>query len=354
MSGAIKGIGKVLKPVAQVALPAIGYYFGGPLGAAVAGGITGSMNGGGLSGALKGAAMSGLSSGLLGGTPGTTGFSLLDSANSSIYGGLSPLREFGASAINSIGNLVGGENGILGGVLGKGSSPLGAISGGSAGSSGATSFLPEGFSLKIPETASAISQEVAGGNQSLLESLWGKVKNNPLGALSTATALLGALKPETMAGTMSQEQILAEIRKREAAAKQQDQQFIASLNSGALDRKQVNPNVVDYYKYGERPEASFFDNANPPATFKKGGRVKSSPLNSIGGQADTIDAKLSEGEYVIPADVVSSLGDGNSLAGAKQLDAMLKNVRKQKAPAMRKGVLPPRAKSPLAYAGATK
>ena len=54
------------------------------------------------------------------------------------------------------------------------------------------------------------------------------------------------------------------------------------------------------------------------------------------GMADkvpaTIDnedpAALSDGEYVIPADVVSHLGNGNSDAGAKVLDEMLSRVRK--------------------------
>jgi len=53
------------------------------------------------------------------------------------------------------------------------------------------------------------------------------------------------------------------------------------------------------------------------------------------GMADripaTIDnkqpAKLSGGEFVIPADVVSHLGNGNSEAGAKQLYAMMDRIR---------------------------
>jgi hypothetical protein len=40
------------------------------------------------------------------------------------------------------------------------------------------------------------------------------------------------------------------------------------------------------------------------------------------------EARLSDGEYVIPADVVSHLGNGSSEAGAKVLDNMLSRVRK--------------------------
>ena len=41
-------------------------------------------------------------------------------------------------------------------------------------------------------------------------------------------------------------------------------------------------------------------------------------------------AALSDGEYVIPADVVSHLGNGNSDAGAKVLDGFLLKVRKER------------------------
>lgn len=54
------------------------------------------------------------------------------------------------------------------------------------------------------------------------------------------------------------------------------------------------------------------------------------------GMADKIPAKigesqpaaLSHGEFVIPADVVSHLGNGNSEAGAKQLYSMMDRIRK--------------------------
>ncbi len=48
-------------------------------------------------------------------------------------------------------------------------------------------------------------------------------------------------------------------------------------------------------------------------------------------------AALSEGEYVIPADVVSMLGDGNSDAGAKILEQFCNQIRKQKGKHLAKG-----------------
>lgn len=48
-------------------------------------------------------------------------------------------------------------------------------------------------------------------------------------------------------------------------------------------------------------------------------------------------AALSEGEYVIPADIVSMLGDGNSDAGAKILDKLVEDIRKRKGKHLAKG-----------------
>ena len=68
------------------------------------------------------------------------------------------------------------------------------------------------------------------------------------------------------------------------------------------------------------------------ATLKKGqylngasdGMADKVPANIDGVQ----EARLSDGEFVIPADVVSHLGNGNSDAGAKVLKEMMSRVRK--------------------------
>jgi len=48
-------------------------------------------------------------------------------------------------------------------------------------------------------------------------------------------------------------------------------------------------------------------------------------------------AALSNNEYVIPADVVSMVGDGSSDAGARILDQFCKQIRKQKGKYLVKG-----------------
>ena len=67
------------------------------------------------------------------------------------------------------------------------------------------------------------------------------------------------------------------------------------------------------------------------------------------GRSDEIDAKLSDGEYVIDAETVAMLGDGSSKAGAQRLDKMREENRSHKGKALAKGKFSPDAKSPLSY-----
>lgn len=67
------------------------------------------------------------------------------------------------------------------------------------------------------------------------------------------------------------------------------------------------------------------------------------------GRSDEIDAKLSDGEYVIDAETVALLGDGSGAAGAKRLDEMRRNLRKHKATNLKKGEFTHKAKKPEGY-----
>ena len=70
--------------------------------------------------------------------------------------------------------------------------------------------------------------------------------------------------------------------------------------------------------------------------FAEGGSIERYLQGGTDGMADKIPAKigkdqpaaLSHGEFVIPADVVSHLGNGNSDAGAKKLYSMMDKIRK--------------------------
>jgi len=111
-----------------------------------------------------------------------------------------------------------------------------------------------------------------------------------------------------------------------------------------LDQGKTTPEeVADYYKdhpvYGgitpEQVIAAFQD-LGGTRQFVQGGDINAYYLGgTTDGMADdvpaTIDgtqpAALSDGEFVVPADVVSHLGNGNSDAGAKELYSMMDRVR---------------------------
>jgi hypothetical protein len=69
-----------------------------------------------------------------------------------------------------------------------------------------------------------------------------------------------------------------------------------------------------------------------PNEYKAGGRYLKGPGD---GMSDNIkanidgrqEARLADGEFVVPADVVSHIGNGSSNAGAKKLHAMMNRIR---------------------------
>ena len=78
-------------------------------------------------------------------------------------------------------------------------------------------------------------------------------------------------------------------------------------------------------------------NVNNPYGYAEGGYLSGGNVPGD-GMSDSIpamigrgqQAALSEGEFVVPADVVSHLGNGSSNAGSKQLYAMMDQVRKDR------------------------
>jgi hypothetical protein len=93
-----------------------------------------------------------------------------------------------------------------------------------------------------------------------------------------------------------------------------------------------------------------------PQFFSEGGlgAMKNTYVKGDGdGTSDSIAAMLANGEFVIPADVVSSLGNGSNDSGAKILDEFLQTIRAHKRKADPKG-LPPDSKGALSYLAAAK
>lgn len=115
------------------------------------------------------------------------------------------------------------------------------------------------------------------------------------------------------------------------------------LQKMEYSRKQTMPDI--YTDYGFGPEKSFFENNQLPVAAAEGRYVRGGGT----GTSDSIPAVLSDGEYVMDAQTVSMLGNGSSDAGAKKLDHMRKQIRKQKGSALAKGNFAPDAKGPLSY-----
>lgn len=123
----------------------------------------------------------------------------------------------------------------------------------------------------------------------------------------------------------------------------------------------------DLTKYGQAGQGGghqFFDVVNPTVTavarnYAAGGPVQG-VLNTMartphglvagtgGGQDDLVGARLSPNEYVMDADTMASLGDGNPVEGARRLDIARQNLRKHKRSAPITAI-PPKAKPPAAY-----
>lgn len=92
--------------------------------------------------------------------------------------------------------------------------------------------------------------------------------------------------------------------------------------------------------------------SSPIAQKARGGALSKIAYLAQGagsGRDDTIDARLSDGEYVIDAETVALLGDGSTKEGARKLDQMRSELRKQKGKNLVKGEFSISAKSPLSY-----
>jgi hypothetical protein len=145
------------------------------------------------------------------------------------------------------------------------------------------------------------------------------------------------------------------------------QNFAAGSEVGKVEGVEVlRPQVI----HGHRV-APFFQGAQlapgyQPRQYAEGGTIpedhnptffSTGGLNSLenkyvqgegDGTSDSVAAMLADGEFVIPADIVSKLGNGSNKAGAGVLDQFLVTIREH-AQNHDPKKLPPESKAPLAY-----
>jgi hypothetical protein len=98
---------------------------------------------------------------------------------------------------------------------------------------------------------------------------------------------------------------------------------------------------------GAMPQTPWFIRSAAREVYHNGGLFHS----AVPGRTDRINASVPGGSYVIPADVVSGLGEGNTMAGANVLDKMMHTgPGGMKLGPMGHGSSIPHAPAPLKYA----
>jgi hypothetical protein len=362
------GAGAIL---GNMILPGVGGIIGGALGQGVQNKARGKNF---LQGALKGAGMG----------------AALPSAASALGWGAGKLGANSlASSLTNYGNTnailpalgLGGESGI-GSMLGKGSGL-------------ATAMTLGGERGQVPAAYSGLG--VGAGSDATAENLpfMDKLLNKSKDYLSDPTNLLTLgvvgssfmnrpkketpakrardekeyqkalmLTPEELRQKEAQELALAQMRRRVERNKfLPEERFV-------IDPLYVKSNTPEEYRRSGR-WLNYYNNpdfSGEPLVMKEGGQAKTNSFfemeemnypSGLGryiagetkGQDDKIPAVLSDGEFVIPADIVSDIGDGNNDAGAKELYKFMSSIRKHKRGG--KVDLPPKAKSLSSYLKAT-
>ena len=331
--------------IASAALMATGV--GAPLGATLlgtlgleglaAGSILGASGASIAGNALIGAGVGGLTGGAKGALTGA------------LLGGAGTIGSAALSGLSSgIGNALGGESGSFSNLFGGGAEAAGAVPNPYSSAPGMAEAVGK-FGPVIPEGAFTTGgAPAASGSGGILSGLMKPGFLIPAAVLGAAAFGGGSKNPE------------ADAVQEQAAT---DPNLTRRLEATPISRQRMTLNPADYYTYGRRPETTYYGAA--PATQSAAVEEESPSIKAamggplsryVGGpgtgRSDSIDAKLSDGEYVIDAETVALLGDGSSKAGAKRLDQFRANIRKQKGRELAKGKFSPDAKRPEQYLGA--
>ena len=219
---------------------------------------------------------------------------------------------------------------------------------------------------QVPNTYDPTRRPGSGGQRYFTDVDFGG--GNP----STQAAGLEALNRANLAAQNRQGQQLAPIRAaQDAAAAQAAAQPVQQIASGGIvgfanggstdivERKHKDGKIGLYtnngstfvgYKKEDAADSRFsFAKLKDAVGLAEGGIAGLKEGKFLDGRTDgmadekpaMIDdeqpAALSDGEFVIPADVVSHLGNGNSDAGAKVLEDMMARVRKERTGSTKQG-----------------
>lgn len=315
----IKHLGKqVVRHGLPIAGSVVGAIYGGPMGASVGGAAGGALGNaltgrssskellggafkGGLQGYFSGPAFAQGGKGLFAqGIPGLTS-GLSSGFNSSLSGlGLAGTQ---SSALPRVGGT---------------SSGMGLTNSMSAVPKGMPNFIgkgPFGFGAgSLMKGTAAAAQGAAGGGGS-----------NMLDKLLLGSAVLGTLmrKEKTKKDPFSfyQDQLQNEMAQRKVEDVRRQE---AMRNVGPLQRQVKMPPLG--YRGGYDPEWDYFPDEQG---YRKGGYID----GDTGGQDDDVHMDIPEGAFVLDANTVAQLGDGNNKAGRTKLDKMFGGINKFSHPA---------------------
>jgi hypothetical protein len=210
-----------------------------------------------------------------------------------------------------------------------------SLLGNSTGGTRASGYLPYGYSSGISDLSGGLT-----GSSDLIKNL--------------TPGLTAAKQDYTLSGLPDIDETVNPVRFEEGGSVDPyatDATIGKSTLKPALTKAQLNyiltglpGNLIG------KAEGGSIQNHNPEFFSEGGlGSMKNRYVKGKGdGTSDSIPAMLANGEFVIPADVVSSLGNGSNDAGATILDEFLKTIRKHKRAADVKK-LPPDSKGPLGY-----
>jgi hypothetical protein len=235
----------------------------------------------------------------------------------------------------------------------------GAAGAGAAGAAGSGGFgiAPEAVSSLF----SNASAPVLAGTEfaATAPSLYGAAAPGVAGAAGTAaggaagtagSSLLGDAAKAGITKLISDPKLLASLGVgiAGAAAANKDRSEMPSAGLKSLPQYTFNREAlpIDTTRQpGKSPAQRYFKDSYtklaagggiaglPRNEYKAGGRYLSGPgdgmSDNIKANIDGVqEARLADGEFVIPADVVSHIGNGSSNAGAKRLHTMMARLRK--------------------------
>jgi len=316
---AMGGVGEAMLLGAAMGGGSAALTGGDPLKGALLGGLTGGV-GSGISGALGGAAggteaaLTGLSSDAVTNTAMANALPVSNMAATPMAASGLPAGQSFAQA-SQLANTAAANQGITSAM--NQALPL-------TGNAGISSLPAASTSPLIP-TPSPISAPAASASGNLFSDPMKYIGDHKF--LAGSSALAGAVgakadpyMPEEYNGPLKRFRLSSDYRGVTPYA----EGGIATLASGGYDRM-----VGEEPMY---PQAMARGGISDLGSYSDGGRMLRGPGD---GMSDSIPAsiagkrpaRLATEEFVVPADVVSHLGNGSSDAGAKQLYAMMDKVR---------------------------